>query len=43
MDFKSFLVDRETGYNAILVFVDRLRKRLILVVYKDTYIAKQIA
>ena len=42
MDFKSFLRDKE-GYNTILVFVDRLRKRLILVPYKDTYIAKQIA
>ena len=43
MDFKSFLVDKETEYNTILVFVDRLRKKPISVVYKDTYTAKQIA
>jgi len=39
MDFKSFPIDRDS-YNAILVFVDRLGKRLILVLYKDTYTAK---
>ena len=40
MDFKSFLVDKETSYNAILVFVDRLSKKLISVLYKDTYTTK---
>ena len=43
MDFKSFLVDKETSCNAILVFVDRLSKRLILVPYKDTCTAKEMA
>ena len=42
MDFKSFPVDRNS-YNAILVFVDRLGKRLISVPYKDTCTAKQMA
>ena len=42
MDFKSFPVDKE-GYNAILVFVDRLSKRPISVPCKDTYTTKQMA
>ena len=42
MDFKSFLLDK-AGYNTILVVVDRLSKRPILVAYKDTATAKDLA
>jgi hypothetical protein len=42
MDFKSFPPSKR-GYNSILVIVNRLGKRLILVLYYKIIIAKDLA
>ena len=42
MDFKLFLPDKQ-GYNSIAVFIDRLGKEAMLILYTKEVIAKDLA
>ena len=42
VDFKKCL-ESKNGYNIIAIFVNRLNKRLITILVRDTVIAKELA
>jgi hypothetical protein len=42
VDFKKCL-ESKAGYNIVAIFVDRLGKRLIIILVRDTIIARELA